>query len=128
MTKTHGDLARKNAPFGLWALFVGLDTGAQLAFKAGAASLEGLDIGPAWLLTVLTTPMILVAIVSYFLTFLVWMIILQRTDLSRAFPLTGLVFVIVPVLAVILFGEHISTLRMLGISCVLLGVVLLGRE
>ena len=66
--------------------------------------------------------------IGYAATFVVWMMILQRMDLSRAFPLTGLMYVSVPALAWLVFGEAISPLRMGGIALIVGGVILLGRE
>ena len=66
--------------------------------------------------------------IGYMATFAVWMMILQRMDLSKAFPLTGLIYVTVPVLAWFGFGETLSPAQGAGIACIIGGVILLGRE
>ena len=66
--------------------------------------------------------------IGYVATFVVWMMILQRMDLSRAFPLTGLAYVSVPLLAWLMFGETITLLCAGGVGLIVCGVILLGRE
>lgn len=60
----------------LWALFLGLATLTQIAFKWGA---------------LLRSPAVGLAVLGYIVMFVVWMHILQRTSLARAFTMTGLV-------------------------------------
>ena len=75
----------------LWALFLGLATLTQIAFKWGGSDLEKLDFGAEWLRTLLRSPAVGLAVLGYIVMFVVWMHILQRTSLARAFTMTGLV-------------------------------------
>lgn len=58
--------------------------------------------------------------------FLNWMWVLGNADLSYAQPFTALSYVAVSACAAIFFHEHLSPLRILGITLILLGVVLVG--
>ena len=102
-----------------------LDVG---SFKAGSGGLAGHDAGLSFLIIALSTPAVWLAMIGYMATFAVWMMILQRMDLSKAFPLTGLIYVTVPVLAWFGFGESLSPAQGAGIACIIGGVILLGRE
>jgi multidrug transporter EmrE-like cation transporter len=111
-----------------WSVFLTLDTATQLAFKAASERVEGMSFGLAFLQTALTTPTFWVTILCYIATFVVWMAVLTRMDLNRAFPLTALTYVTVPLLALVLFGEHLPALRIAGIAVIIAGVVLIGSE
>jgi multidrug transporter EmrE-like cation transporter len=111
-----------------WALFIVLDTSTQIAFKTASQSVEGLSFGLGFLRVALSTPALWVTILCYIGTFIAWMAVLMRMDLNRAFPLTALAFVTVPLLAFVLFGEQLPTLRVMGIGVIIAGVILIGWE
>jgi multidrug transporter EmrE-like cation transporter len=119
----------------LWAALLTIETATQLAFKAGSERLDAADGNSSWLnavflwmIAALTTPQVWLAILGYLATFVVWMLILQRMDLSKAFPITALCYVTVPVFAWLIFGEATSPARAAGIAFIVAGVVLLGCE
>lgn len=112
----------------IWLAFIALDTGTQIAFKWGADGLGDMDFGLAMLARSVTLPGVWFAIAGYLGTFVVWMAILRDMPLSRAFPMTGLVYITVPLLAWGAFGEQIDLLRAGGIALIIVGVVLLGGE
>jgi multidrug transporter EmrE-like cation transporter len=112
----------------LWTALLIIETATQLAFKAGSEKLDIGDVDFAWLLAALMTPQVWLAILGYLATFVVWMLILQRMDLSKAFPITGLCYVTVPLFAWLVFGETTSPARATGIGFIVAGVMLLGQE
>jgi len=112
----------------IWIAFIALDTGTQLAFKWGADGLADLDFGWAMLARALALPGVWLAAAGYAGTFVVWMMILRDMPLSRAFPMTGLAYVTVPLLAWIVFGDRIDLMRGLGIALIVGGVVALGWD
>ena len=71
-------------------------------------------------------PGVWLAVTGYAGTFVVWMMILRAMPLSRAFPMTGLAYVTVPLLAWTVLGESIDLPRAGGIALIVAGVVLLG--
>ncbi|SED98392.1 EamA-like transporter family protein [Rhizobiales bacterium GAS191] len=111
-----------------WGSFLALDTATQLAFKAASGPLEGTAFGLDFLKMALATPAFWVTILCYIGTFVFWMAVLTRMDLNRAFPLTALTYVTVPLLAFAFFGEHLPALRLLGIGVIIAGVILIGWE
>lgn len=110
----------------LWTAFVALDTGTQIAFKWGAGPLSGLDFGWPLIAQALSTPGVLIAAAGYTATFWVWVRILNTMPLSRAFPITGLAYVTVPLLAAAIFGEAIDMTQAAGIALIVAGVLALG--
>ena len=120
-TMTRHDVA-------LWAAYLVLDTGSQLSFKwaADTAGPTAIDIQWAW--RALGAPGLWIGIACYVGTLLVWLRVLARTDLSRAFPMSGLAYITVPLLAIVLFGESLTLLEAAGIAAICAGVALLATE
>ncbi len=112
----------------LWAAFLILDSVTQLAFKIGGNSLEGVPGGFGWLAQALQTPIVWSAIFGYIAVFCSWIFILKEMELSKAFPITSLTFITVPLLSWIVFDETIGPMRALGIVIILAGVGLLSWE
>jgi len=66
------------------------------------------------------------AIVGYIAMFVLWIDILKRVPLSRAYLITAVIYVPVTLGAWLIFGEDISALRGLGIAAIMMGVVLIA--
>jgi multidrug transporter EmrE-like cation transporter len=113
---------------GLWGLFLALDSGTQIAFKAGGNALNGIDFGIAWFDRFLATPAIWVGLAGYALAFGLWIAILQGSELTRAFTLQGATFATVPLGGWLFFGEQISLARAGGIALIIVGVTLISRR
>ena len=116
--------AHSEAP--LWVLFIALATATQLAFKWAGSTLEGQELGPAFIAAALARTSVWTAIGGYAAMFLVWINILKRVPLSRAFLITAIVYAPVTIGAWLIFGEQISALRTIGIATIMLGVVLIA--
>ena len=112
----------------IWVLFLALDTLTQLAFKAGGSALAGLEIGPAWFDVAGRTPAVWLAVAGYIALFVVWLVILQGAELTKAFTLTGIAYVTVPLGGWLVFGETISFVQLLGIGAIVAGVTMISRE
>ena len=110
----------------LWLLFVSLGTGTQLGFKLASRRLENIEFGPEGLKLACGSPALGLAIACYGATFALWIVILQRTQLSKAFLLTALDYVTVTLGSALWLGESINYGQMTGIGLVILGVALLG--
>jgi drug/metabolite transporter (DMT)-like permease len=85
-----------------------------------------MDFNLQWLLAVAANTGVWLAIACYIAAFFVWMLILRRSHLSLAFPLSSLVFVGVLLGSWLWLGEHISVLHWLGVAVIMAGIVLLA--
>ena len=74
-------------------LLIALESSGQIATKVGGDQLGQMDFSLQWLQAVMLNPGVWVAIAGYIGAFFVWMLILRRSSLSLAFPLSSLVFV-----------------------------------
>jgi len=55
-----------------------------------------------------------------------WLMVLQRMDVSIAYPLLSLNYVVVLIMANTFFAEKIPSHRWIGVVCIIAGVVLLA--
>ena len=94
--------------------------------QVGPVSRSDLSNPVPLLLTVFGNPLILIAIPLYVAGFLLWLIVLSKLDLSYAYPFLALTYVLVPLLSRLLLGEHVPTMRWIGIVVVCIGLVLAG--
>ena len=97
----------------------------QVLFKAAAQSVKGsmgVDIRTA--LQLATNAYFLLALVIYGAATVLWVYILRDTELSRAYPIVALAFVLVPLLGAFVFGEQLSVRLIIGIAVVILGLAI----
>ena len=111
----------------LWALLIATESAGQLFTKVAGDQLGPMDVSWQWLADVARNPGILAAIASYLGAFFVWMLILRRSSLSLAFPLSSLVFVAVLLGSWLGLGEHISALHWVGVVVIIGGIALLAE-
>lgn len=119
--------------FATAVLSVLLSVAAQFALKAGmtAAVARGSAAGDAggWLshaATVLSQPGVLMGLTLYVVSVLFWLSVLSRWDVSKAYPLVGLGFVITVGVGYVL-GESVTATRVTGVVLIALGVALVAR-
>ena len=125
-----GGAAVKLPPVGwrLWSVFLGLATVTQLAFKWGGTDLEQAETVADWFAALVRSPAVGLAILGYIVMFGLWLHILQRTSLARAFLMTGLVYVTVPLAAWFIFSERIGIFHAAGIALIIAGIALMGSS
>ena len=121
------------ATFGFIITGVLLNAAAQLLLKAGTNALGGAIHLTAsnWfgtLVKVGTQLPILAGLACYAVSLVVWIMGLSRTDVTVAYPMLSLGYVIGAIGAWLFLGEVISPQRMLAIGVIMLGVVLLARS
>lgn len=115
-------------------LFTGilLNAAAQLLLKAGTLRLGVVSLVPETLLSTLwqlaTNLPILGGLCLYGISVITWIAGLSRIDVSIAYPLLSLGYVVNAIAAHLLFGEIISWQRALGTGIILIGVYILARS
>lgn len=80
------------------------------------------------LLLILLRPWVISALAAAFLASLCWMVAMSRLELSRAYPFMALNFLLVGALAIPLFGESLTRGKLVGITLVILGLVVVSRS
>jgi multidrug transporter EmrE-like cation transporter len=105
---------------------------AQLLLKAGTRSVGAIHLTmDNWFaigLKVATQLPIIGGLTCYVLSVVLWIIALSRVDVSIAYPMLSLGYVVTAVGAWYFFGEAVSLQRMAAIVVILIGVALLARS
>lgn len=79
------------------------------------------------IIQLLFRPWIISALLAAFMASLCWMAAMSRLELSRAYPFMALNFLLVGLIAVPLFGETLNKPKVVGISLVVGGLIVLSR-
>lgn len=111
-----------------------LNAVAQLLLKAGASTAGAISLGagaPALWRTaagLALSPAILGGLACYAVSVVVWIVALSRVEVSIAYPMLSIGYVVNALLAWWLFGEDVNAQRWLGIGVIAIGVVLVARS
>jgi multidrug transporter EmrE-like cation transporter len=109
-----------------------LNAAAQLLLKAGTNAFGVLTLTrEQWLGTtfaVATNPHIVAGLACYVVSVGVWIGALSRVEVSVAYPMLSIGYVVNALAAWYLFGEALSVQRWLGIGFIAIGVWLLVRS
>ncbi len=116
---------------GLILVSVFLGAIGQVLVKYGAVNLQ-LDFAGKYLVTsilsILKNLPVMCGIVSYGVSFLLWIKVLSKVELSYAYPMVSIGYVLVMFFSYFLFKENISIMRIAGVICIIIGVVLVSRS
>ncbi|MDR5750580.1 MULTISPECIES: SMR family transporter [Caballeronia] len=108
-----------------------LNAGAQLLLKAGVNAVGHFEFSRANIVPVgfkiATQWPIIGGLTCYVFSVAVWIIGLSRVDVSVAYPMLSLGYVVNAFAAWYLFGEVLSVQRLIGIGIILIGVAVLAR-
>jgi multidrug transporter EmrE-like cation transporter len=109
-----------------------LNAGAQLLLKAGVTPLGALTLEMATLLPtalkVLRQWQIIAGLACYVVSVGVWIVGLSRVEVSLAYPMLSLGYVVNAAAAYWLFGEALGPIRCAGMLLILAGVFVMARS
>ena len=118
--------------FSLLMLGVCLNATAQLLLKAGTNAVGHFEFNSGNIVPVgmklALEPHILGGVACYVVSLVVWIMALSRVEVSIAYPMLSIGYVINAVAAWYLFGESLTALRMAGIGFIVVGVFLVARS
>lgn len=118
-----------------WTLiFTGvfLNAVAQLLLKAGTNAVGHFHftaenvIPVGWQMA--TQPYILSGMVCYAVSLVVWIMALSRVEVSIAYPMLSVGYVLNAIAAWYFFGEAVSITRLIGIGVIIIGVYIVARS
>ena len=118
--------------FSLLLTGVLLNAGAQLLLKAGTNSVGVFEfsrdniIPVGWKLA--TEPHIMGGLGCYVISVVVWIMALSRVEVSIAYPLLSVGYVVNAIAAYYLFGEAVTPMRLTGIAVIIVGVWIVARS
>ena len=111
---------------------IALSVAAQFLLKAGMSSqnLRAMLAEPLKLQTgmaVLLNPKVLAGFLLYGLGAVLWLAVLARWDVSKAYPLVGIGFSLTVIIGFML-GEQVTLMRTLGVMMICAGVFIVSRS
>jgi len=111
---------------------IALSVAAQFSLKAGMSSAQiklamTQSFGFKPLIATLTDKYILLGFMLYGMGAIVWLGVLSKWDVSKAYPLVGLGFVFTVAIG-FLIGEGVTLNRVAGVALICAGVFLVGRS
>lgn len=116
---------------GLTLISVFLGALGQVMIKIGAQHLElnfsGVKFSHNLLALMKNTPL-LAGVALYVLSFILWVKVLSKVELSYAYPLVSLGYVVVMLFAYFYFKEQISPYRAFGVLLIVMGVFFVARS
>lgn len=120
------------ATFSLLMLGVFLNATAQLLLKAGTNAVGHFDFSAGNVVPVgmklALEPHILGGLACYVVSVVVWIMGLSRVEVSVAYPMLSVGYVVNAVAAWYLFGEAVSITRLTGIGIIIIGVYIVARS
>lgn len=95
---------------------------AQLFLKMGVNTLPAIEISVIGILSMIFSPLVFFGLFLYFLSTVLWIVILSKAELSYVYPFIGAGYGIVALLGWQFLGENLSLMRILGVAIIMTGV------
>jgi len=106
---------------------------AQIVLKGGMSSpgvtgASAAGFGWPMVQAIAASPLVLLGLLVYFASAVVWLLVLAKVDVSLAYPFVGLGFVLTMLFAWAIHGEAPNAGRIAGTLMICAGVVVLARS
>jgi multidrug transporter EmrE-like cation transporter len=122
----------KSADLALVLTGVMLNAAAQLLLKAGSRAITDVSFSLAntWTLAarMALNPPILGGLALYVISVVFWILALSRVDVSVAYPMLSIGYIVSALAGWLLFSEAVSPARVAGIVVIIVGVWLVARS
>lgn len=99
----------------------------QLLLKTGVGKPFHKSI-PLELIRIFTSRNVILGFSLYIFSALLWLWILQNADLSYAYPMLSLAYVLVILSSKFILKEHIPLIRWIGVIVICLGIILISQS
>jgi uncharacterized membrane protein len=96
----------------------------QIIIKARAIQHTTGSENISFLLKMFLDPWVISGLLAALSASATWMLAVQSANLSAIYPLMALTFVLVPLLAVFFFGEHLKLTFWFGVASIIIGISL----
>jgi multidrug transporter EmrE-like cation transporter len=100
----------------------------QLLLKRGVRGLDFSCFSVDLVLKVASSPFIIASIALQLSSFVIWLIVISKTNLGYAFGFSGaFLYLLLPLLSWFIYGERLSSLQWIGLVFIITGIVLIVR-
>ena len=102
----------------------------QIIMKKGMMIYGQVSAGNVWgqLIPILKVPQVTLGLLCYAVSAVLWIAVVSNFDLSLAYPMVAVAYVIVFIASWLILGEQISGLRIGGLALIVAGVVVISRS
>ena len=111
-----------------WALLLAVETLGQVSLKFAGTRVGALEPNLHSILAAASTPWLWLGLACYLGQFVLWMRILEKSHLSRAFPTSAIAFVAIMIASWAVFGDPMGWEKILGSAIIVAGILLLGGD
>ena len=102
---------------------------AQILLTAGMKNFSNIDLKNNVIQTFISialNPYIICCFMSYGISILFWLWVLSKVDVSYAYPFQALGYIVVTILAWLIFQENINLTRIIALIFITLGLIILA--
>jgi multidrug transporter EmrE-like cation transporter len=131
----QGKLMEKKAMLRTWIsaiISIILLAAGQSLLKYGLMRAGGVNFGGGEIMRgmriMLTSPYIMIGFAAYGFSALLWLDVLSKLEISIAFPLVSITYVITLFVGKFVFGDVITWSRVLGVTIIIVGVIFVARS
>ncbi len=115
-------------PWLVLLISVSLTSVGQLILKKGLLIVGPIERLGLKFFQMLTQPLVMLGVSFAILGWAAYAMALSKSELSYAYPIWSLTYVVVPLLSLFIFKESISLLKMGGLAFIALGVCLVAAS
>lgn len=105
----------------LISLYIVCVTMAQILLKVAMKQLPVKNISIDFFLTAFMSPKIIIGMVLYALSFIIWLVVLSKMEITFAYPLLSVSVILVAVVSWLFMGETFNYFRLSGIILTIMG-------
>ncbi len=102
----------------------------QLSLKWSMMHFKTFSLSPfriSKILSLLFAPYSILGILLYGISAIFWMIALTKVELSVAYPMLSVGYIIIFFISILLFGEPYKSIRLIGVILIVFGVYFISR-
>ncbi|MBU0573763.1 MAG: EamA family transporter [Candidatus Margulisiibacteriota bacterium] len=112
------------------AISIALAVLGQLLMKHGMNIFGTFPISklPQNIIPMFMNPWVFCGMAAFAVSSIFWLVVLSRINISFAYPMVSVAYVIVALFAMIFFKENVTLIRWLGIAVICFGVFLISRS
>lgn len=100
----------------------------QSVLKSGVNRLGALNFDVSNILKAFTSPIVLGGLGFYLVGSIFWILALSHKDLSYAYPMLSIGYLLIILVSWFVFGEHITFIRLLGVVFISFGIFLVFKS
>ena len=100
----------------------------QFAIKSGVNKLGSLGLSFGDIFKALLSPYVFCGLFAYVIGSIFWILALSHKDLSYAYPMLSIGYILILIVSWAVLGEQISSVRIAGVVLISLGVFLIFKS